>query len=223
MRHAAAANGQPDILRPLTSEGRTQCASLVRTLRPYLADGPCTILVSPAVRSAQTVSLEYPSAYRCRRFVVPSLYAGVGENQPPPEQLEEAIANIWSAISFGADTVVVGSHGNVLPGLLTRLLTSPLLATTHGGSVVNASFSYPSTTTAVMQSEKAAAAVLTGPSWPLGASVVVRVPATRRRVPGRLCAALTPTPCLSSGARDPCPSEAMDAFRELAVEHPLCV
>jgi phosphohistidine phosphatase len=56
VRHAAAASGTPDELRPLTAEGRAQARSLGERLR---ADGveASAVLTSPLLRARETGAL----------------------------------------------------------------------------------------------------------------------------------------------------------------------
>jgi phosphohistidine phosphatase len=53
VRHAEAAPGEPDELRPLTSEGREQARALGRRLRNEDAS-PSIVLTSPLLRARET-------------------------------------------------------------------------------------------------------------------------------------------------------------------------
>lgn len=52
-RHADAAEGEPDSVRPLTEKGRKQARKMARWLAPRLPED-LRILVSPALRAQQT-------------------------------------------------------------------------------------------------------------------------------------------------------------------------
>ena len=52
-RHADAADGSPDLERPLTGHGREQAAAMASWLAPRLPEG-LRFLVSPALRALQT-------------------------------------------------------------------------------------------------------------------------------------------------------------------------
>jgi phosphohistidine phosphatase len=56
VRHAEAASGTPDDLRPLTAEGRAQATSLGERLRSEGIE-PAVILTSPLLRARQTGEL----------------------------------------------------------------------------------------------------------------------------------------------------------------------
>ena len=53
-RHAEAEEGIPDLQRPLTAKGQKQARRMAEWLDSQLPDG-CKILVSPALRTLQTV------------------------------------------------------------------------------------------------------------------------------------------------------------------------
>lgn len=53
-RHAEAEEGIPDLQRPLTAKGQKQARRMAEWLDSQLPDG-CRILVSPALRTLQTV------------------------------------------------------------------------------------------------------------------------------------------------------------------------
>ena len=53
-RHAEAEEGVPDLQRPLTAKGQKQARRMAEWLDSQLPDG-CKILVSPALRTLQTV------------------------------------------------------------------------------------------------------------------------------------------------------------------------
>jgi phosphohistidine phosphatase len=85
VRHAEAASGTPDELRPLTAEGRAQARSLGERLR---AEGvePSAILTSPLLRARET------GALLAREL---DTIAAVDERLAPgarPEHVAEAVA-----------------------------------------------------------------------------------------------------------------------------------
>ena len=55
VRHAEAAAGEPDELRPLTRRGRTQAEELARRLHDE-EQAPDTVLTSPLLRARQTAA-----------------------------------------------------------------------------------------------------------------------------------------------------------------------
>ena len=114
VRHAVALRrhdwSKPDHRRPLTPKGYAQAESLVELLRPH---GVTRILSSPFVRCVETVE---PLALR------------LGLPLEPRDDLAEgagtlAAARLSEAVEEGA-TVVVCSHGDVIPALLEILLAS---------------------------------------------------------------------------------------------------
>jgi phosphohistidine phosphatase len=104
-RHAEAEEGEPDIERALTAKGQKQARRMAEWLDAQLPDG-CKILVSPAVRTLQTVE---PLG---RKFKVsPQLAPGAG-----PQDVLRAVN--WPN---GKETVMVVGHQPTL-GQVAALL-----------------------------------------------------------------------------------------------------
>jgi phosphohistidine phosphatase len=96
VRHAEAAGGEPDELRPLTPAGREQARSLGERLRES-GVRPDAILTSPLLRARETASL---------------LGRALGLEPVPDERLAPgATANsITSAVDGHGETVIVVGH-----------------------------------------------------------------------------------------------------------------
>jgi 8-oxo-dGTP diphosphatase len=109
VRHAEAGRRgawtQPDHLRPLTSEGHDQAAGLVALLRPF---GIGRILSSPFVRCVQTVE---PLAAE--------LAVGLETHDLLAEGTRRRAAELVDVDA--EETVVLCSHGDVVPDLLVAL------------------------------------------------------------------------------------------------------
>jgi len=112
VRHAVAlrrsAWSKPDRLRPLTPKGYAQAESLVELLRPH---GVTRILSSPFVRCVETVE---PLALRLGLPVEARDDLAEGTGALAAVRLSEAVED--------HSTVVVCSHGDVIPSLLEALL-----------------------------------------------------------------------------------------------------
>ncbi len=112
VRHAVALRrhdwSKPDHLRPLTPKGYAQAESLVELLWPH---GVTRILSSPFVRCVETVE---PLALRLGLPVEAMDDLAEGTGTLAFVRLSEAIEN--------DSTVVVCSHGDVIPDLLEVLL-----------------------------------------------------------------------------------------------------
>jgi phosphohistidine phosphatase len=96
VRHAEAASGQPDDLRPLTGTGREQARELGKQ---FAADGirPDAILTSPLLRARETGS---------------EIGRAVGVEAEPDERLApgSAAEDLRSAVAGRGETVVVVGH-----------------------------------------------------------------------------------------------------------------
>ena len=96
VRHAEAASGEPDELRPLTPEGREAARLLGRRLA---ADGvtPDTVLTSPLLRARETAA---------------EIARAVGLEAEPDERLAPGAApeDVRAAAAGRGDTVVVVGH-----------------------------------------------------------------------------------------------------------------
>ncbi len=110
VRHAAALRrndwSKPDHLRPLTPKGYAQAEALVDLLRPY---DVTRVLSSPFVRCVETVE---PLALRLGLPLERRDDLGEGAGVSALSALE----------AIGDATVVVCSHGDVIPDLLDVLL-----------------------------------------------------------------------------------------------------
>ena len=96
VRHAEAAEGEPDELRPLTPAGREQARSLGTRLRDSGVQ-PDTILTSPLLRARETAAL---------------LADELGVEAVPEERLAPgATADaVTSAVKGRGETVIVVAH-----------------------------------------------------------------------------------------------------------------
>jgi phosphohistidine phosphatase len=96
VRHAEAAKGSPDKLRPLTAAGREQARSLGRRLREE-GFTPDAILVSPLLRARETAQL---------------LGRELGVEPVPDERLAPGAkaSEVTEAAGESGETVVVVGH-----------------------------------------------------------------------------------------------------------------
>ncbi|MFN2627099.1 MAG: histidine phosphatase family protein [Gaiellaceae bacterium] len=93
VRHAEAAAGSPDELRPLTSDGKQQAREVGRRLRDELGE-PDAILSSPLLRARETAHA-----------------LGLGEPEPDDRLAPGAtVENVREAIDGRGETVVVVGH-----------------------------------------------------------------------------------------------------------------
>jgi len=111
VRHAVALRRQDwtrdDDLRPLTPRGYEQAEALPALLQPYGVD---RILSSPSVRCVETVQ---------------PLAARLGLPVEPIEELAEGAGTNALALLDGLDgTIVLCSHGDVLPELVSAVAPS---------------------------------------------------------------------------------------------------
>ena len=93
VRHAEAAAGSPDELRPLTSRGKEQAREVGRRLRDELGE-PDAILSSPLLRARETAQA-----------------LGLGQAEPDDRLAPGAtVENVRDAIDVRGETVVVVGH-----------------------------------------------------------------------------------------------------------------
>lgn len=111
VRHAIALRRQAwtgdDDLRPLTPRGYDQAERLAELLAPFTIE---RVLSSPSTRCIETVQ---------------PLAARLGLPLEPVEQLAEGTGTAASALLEGLDgTIVVCSHGDVIPDLVASVAPS---------------------------------------------------------------------------------------------------
>lgn len=96
VRHAEAAQGEPDDLRPLTPQGREQARALGERLRAEDAR-PGTVLTSPLLRARETGA---------------ELARALGAETEPHERLAPgaSLEDIRAAVSGRGEHVVVVGH-----------------------------------------------------------------------------------------------------------------
>jgi phosphohistidine phosphatase len=96
VRHARAAGGEPDELRPLTDEGRETARSLGKQLA---ADGvrPDAVLTSPLLRARETAE---------------EIAKAVGTEAQPDERLAPGATpdDVLAAVAGRGETIVVVGH-----------------------------------------------------------------------------------------------------------------
>ena len=113
-RHAQAENGTPDLERPLTNHGMHQAELVARWLGSRLPQH-CHILVSPAVRTQQTLAALHSTASSITPIVEPLIAPGA------------SVADVLTAIaklepSNSEDTVLVVGHQPWLGLTISQLL-----------------------------------------------------------------------------------------------------
>ncbi|MEK6274549.1 MAG: phosphohistidine phosphatase SixA [Actinomycetota bacterium] len=96
VRHAEAASGEPDELRPLTAEGREQARALGARLRAENAS-PEVVLTSPLLRARETGG---------------ELAQALGAETEPDERLSPgaSLDDVRAAVSGRGEEVVVVGH-----------------------------------------------------------------------------------------------------------------
>ena len=96
VRHAEAASGEPDELRPLTAEGREQARALGARLRAEGAH-PDTVLTSPLLRARETGD---------------ELARALGAETEPDDRLSPgaSLENVRAAVAGRGEHVVVVGH-----------------------------------------------------------------------------------------------------------------
>ena len=94
MRHAEAAAGDPDELRPLTAEGKAAARALGERLAAYKPDA---VVCSPLLRARETADL---------------IARAAGLEAEPEERLAPGadITDLSAAVSGRGETVVVVAH-----------------------------------------------------------------------------------------------------------------
>jgi phosphohistidine phosphatase len=115
VRHAEAAPGEPDALRPLTPAGRAVARSLADQLA---ADHPDAVLCSPLLRARETAEIVAPALGVPRVEIVEALR--------PDSHYDELVDWLRGRDAPNGDddcTVAVVGHEPHLSGLVTWLMT----------------------------------------------------------------------------------------------------
>jgi phosphohistidine phosphatase SixA len=122
VRHAEAAPGEPDELRPLTQEGRQQARTLGKRLLSEDA-APAVILTSPLLRARET------GAELARTFDIESI---------PDERLAPGatVDDVRAAVEGRGDQVVVVGHQPDCGQIAAALTGGPEPPFPAGGVVV---------------------------------------------------------------------------------------
>jgi phosphohistidine phosphatase len=122
VRHAEAAPGEPDELRPLTKEGREQARALGERLRSEDAS-PSVILTSPLLRARETGG---------------ELARALNVDSQPDERLAPgaSVDDVRAAIEGRGDQVVVVGHQPDCGQIAAALTGGPEPRFPAGGAVV---------------------------------------------------------------------------------------
>jgi phosphohistidine phosphatase len=122
VRHAEAAPGEPDELRPLTPEGREQARSLGEQLRDQDA-APAVILTSPLLRARETGN---------------ELARALDVESEPDERLAPGagVDDVRAAVEGRGDQVVVVGHQPDFGQIAAALTGGPEPRLPAGGLVV---------------------------------------------------------------------------------------
>jgi phosphohistidine phosphatase len=122
VRHAEAAPGEPDELRPLTQEGREQARALGERLRGENAS-PAVILTSPLLRARETAG---------------ELARALDVESEPDERLAPGASadDVRAAIGGRGDQVVVVGHQPDCGQIAAALTGGPEPRFPAGGLVV---------------------------------------------------------------------------------------
>jgi phosphohistidine phosphatase SixA len=122
VRHAEAAPGDPDELRPLTSEGREQARALGARLRNEDAS-PSVVLTSPLLRARETGA---------------ELAKALDVETEPEERLAPgaSVHDVRAAVEGRGDQVVVVGHQPDCGQIATALTGGPEPRFPAGGLVV---------------------------------------------------------------------------------------
>jgi phosphohistidine phosphatase len=122
VRHAEAAPGEPDELRPLTPEGRDQARSLGERLRNENA-APAVVLTSPLLRARETGS---------------ELARALDVESEPDERLAPGASadDVRAAIEGRGDQIVVVGHQPDCGQIAAALTGGPEPRFPAGGVVV---------------------------------------------------------------------------------------
>jgi phosphohistidine phosphatase len=122
VRHAEAAPGDPDELRPLTSKGREQARALGAQLRNEDAS-PSVILTSPLLRARETGA---------------ELAKALEVESEPDERLAPgaSVDDVRDAVEGGGDQVVVVGHQPDCGQIAAALTGGPEPRFPAGGHVV---------------------------------------------------------------------------------------
>ncbi len=113
-RHAEAADGKPDLARPLTPHGREQARAIAGWLRSRLPAG-CRILVSPARRAQETaeaLGLPFESMFEVAPDATPKALIAAA-NWPDSKQ---AVLIVGHQPTLGeAAAILLGAPGREMP------------------------------------------------------------------------------------------------------------
>jgi phosphohistidine phosphatase SixA len=122
VRHAEAAPGQPDELRPLTQQGRAQARSLGERLREEDA-APAVVLTSPLLRARETGD---------------ELARAFGVEAEPDERLAPgaSVDDVRAAVQDRGDQVIVVGHQPDCGQVAAALTGGPEPRFPAGGLVV---------------------------------------------------------------------------------------
>jgi phosphohistidine phosphatase len=122
VRHAEAAPGDPDELRPLTSEGRRQARALGEQLRDEDAS-PSVVLTSPLLRARETGA---------------ELAKALGVESEPDERLAPgaSVDDVRAAVEGRGDQVIVIGHQPDCGQIAAALTGGPEPRFPAGGFVV---------------------------------------------------------------------------------------
>jgi phosphohistidine phosphatase len=122
VRHAKAADGEPDELRPLTAEGREQARALGERLREEGAK-PDAVLTSPLLRARQTGA---------------ELARSLGVDSEPHERLGPGadVEDLRAAVAGRGEQVIAVGHQPDCGQIAAALTGGPEPAFPAGGVVV---------------------------------------------------------------------------------------
>ena len=122
VRHAESAPGEPDELRPLTSDGRSQARELGRRLSAESVR-PAIVLTSPLLRARETGE---------------EVARATGARTEPDDRLEPGASadDVREAVAGRGEEVVVVGHQPDCGRIAAELMGGPEPAFPAGGMVV---------------------------------------------------------------------------------------